>query len=110
MERCRISVVGAAGYAGGEVLRLLSAHPKVTLEMIASETYAGKPLRAAFPGFGNSALAFTKLEISQLIERSDLVVLAQENGFAMEHAARLLEAGKKVVDLSADFRLKDAAL
>lgn len=110
MEKCRISVVGAAGYTGGELLRLLSAHPHVTLGMIASETYAGKPLRAAFPGFGNSPHRFEKFEIAALIERSDLVVLAQENGFAMEHAERLLEAGKKVVDLSADFRLRDAAL
>jgi N-acetyl-gamma-glutamyl-phosphate reductase len=102
--------VGAAGYTGGEVLRLLSAHPKVELSLIASETYAGKPLRAAFPGFGNSSLHFEKLDPASLVERSDLVVLAQENGFAMEHAATLLEAGKKVVDLSADFRLRDGSL
>lgn len=110
MQKYRVSVIGAAGYTGGEVLRLLAGHPGVELALISSETYAGKHLSAAFPGFGKIPLKFEKFDISAVVERSDLVILAQENGFAMQQAAGLLEAGKKVIDLSADFRLRNPSL
>lgn len=110
MHKYRVSVIGAAGYTGGEVLRLLAGHPGVELALISSETYAGKQLSAAFPGFGNIPLKFEKFDLSAVVERSEVVILAQENGFAMQQAARLLEAGKKVIDLSADFRLRDQSL
>ena len=106
----RVSVVGAAGYAGGEVLRLLSRHPNVVISKVVSESSAGLPVQSAFPGFGKSSLVFSKLDLDAVVAESDVVILGQENGFAMKHAEKILGAGKKLIDISADFRLKDPAL
>lgn len=105
MGKVRVSVVGAAGYTGGELLRLLTNHPAVELSQICSESWAGKPIKDAFPGLHIDS-RFCKLDLGHVAKESNLVFLAQESGFAMEHAQELLDAGVKVVDLSADFRLK----
>jgi N-acetyl-gamma-glutamyl-phosphate reductase len=105
-----VGVVGASGYGGGELLRLLLRHPEVTLRQAVSETYAGKPLAAAFPGLaGQSDLRFAGYEDGTEIAQCDVVFLAQENGKAMGTAPHLLEAGCKLIDLSADFRFRDTA-
>ncbi len=103
------AVVGASGYAGGELLRLLLQHPRFELKIATSQTYAGKPVSAAWPGLAG----FTKLQFTPLneaIKGCQAVFLAQENGKAMHMAQELLEAGCKVVDLSADFRFRSAEL
>lgn len=106
-----VAVVGASGYGGGELVRLLLNHPHARLRLAVSETYAGRPLSAAFPGLTKqSDLQFTAYGDGADVAQCEVVFLAQENGKAMEIAPRLLEAGCKVIDLSADFRFRDPAL
>lgn len=103
----RIGIVGASGYAGGELIRLLAPSTLVEIAYLASETNAGRPVSNAFPGLRNVAVGFSSFEARQAIELCDLIFLAQGNGVAMKLAPDLLAAGKKVIDLSADFRLSD---
>ena len=105
-----IGIAGAAGYGGGELLRLLASHPGVWVRTAVSETYADQPIAASFPSLTGlyPDLRFTR-ETGELAA-CDFVFLAQENGKAMQTAPPLLEAGRKVVDLSADFRFRDAAV
>ncbi len=108
----KAGVIGASGYAGGELLRILAQHPHVTLTTAVSETYADKPITASFPNLAGSLpnLRFSPAGDGSEIEACDAVFLAQENGKAMHSAPRLIEKGLKVVDLSADFRFRDPAL
>jgi N-acetyl-gamma-glutamyl-phosphate reductase len=106
-----VGIVGASGYGGGELLRLLLRHPEVIVRKAVSETYAGKPVAAAFPGLnGQTGLTFSGYEDGVDLAQCEVVFLAQENGKAMLSAPHLLEAGCKVIDLSADFRFRDTAL
>lgn len=110
MSKLRAGVWGGAGYTGGELLRLLSAHPRVAPTAAASRSHAGRPVTAAHPHLRALAgLSFTaELDPAGL----DVLFLAGGHGEAMERLPGLLEKapkGLKVVDLSADFRLKDAA-
>jgi N-acetyl-gamma-glutamyl-phosphate reductase len=103
-----VGVVGASGYGGGELLRLLIRHPNVKLRLAVSETYAGKPVAASFPGLAKQTdLRFESYGDGTDAAQCDVVFLAQENGKAMETAPHLLEAGCKIVDLSADFRFRN---
>jgi len=109
----RVGIIGASGYAGGELARLLQAHPEVTITFLGSETYAGKPFSKAFPGAAGTALGrlvCEKPEAAQAAENADVLFLAGESGVAMRSAADLLEKRKRVIDISADFRIRDAAL
>src|SRR5689334_9095995 len=100
-----VGVVGASGYGGGELLRLLLRHPNVRVKLAVSETYAGKPVKTVLQGLsGQTDLKFTRYEDGVEAAQCEVVFLAQENGKAMETAPHLLEAGCKIVDLSADFR------
>ena len=105
-----VGIAGASGYGGGELLRLLAAHPDATVQAAVSETYAGQPIAASFPGLTGlySGLRFTRDNAE--LAACDFVFLAQENGRAMQTAPPLLESGRKIVDLSADFRFRDAAI
>ncbi len=109
-QKIRVGIVGVSGYGGGELARLLLAHPSVTLTYVTSGTYAGKPLRAALPGIAPSDLVCEVFDGAAAANKCDLVFLAGEAGLAMKAAPALLEAGLKIVDLSADFRLKDPAV
>ncbi len=102
-------VIGASGYGGGELLRLLIRHPDVNLTAAVSSTYAGKPLAAAFPGMAKRTdLSFTGSLDTNL--SLDVVFLAQSNGKAMTQAADFVRMGTRVVDLSADFRFRDPGI
>jgi len=108
MDKIRVGIVGVSGYGGGELARLLAQHPRVELTYATSGTYAGQPLQHALPGitpFLN--LICEKFASDACTDRCDFVFLAGESGLAMETAPALLAAGKKIVDLSADFRLQD---
>ena len=106
--KLKIGIVGVSGYGGGELARLLGAHPDVELAYVTSETYAGKPLRAALPGIApGQDLVCERFDPAACAERCDFAFLAGEAGLAMRAAPELLEAGVKIVDLSADFRLED---
>lgn len=104
-----VGIVGGTGYTGVELLRILAAHPDVRLSAITSRGEAGTPVARMFPSLrGRVALDFTDPAATDLTA-CDCVFFATPNGVAMGQAAALVKAGVKVVDLSADFRLKDLA-
>lgn len=106
----KIGVVGGTGYTGVELLRLLAQHPEADLVAITSRGEAGTPVADMFPSLrGRVSLAFTD-PASAGLEKCDLVFFATPNGIAMEQAPTLLDAGVKVIDFAADFRLKDPAI
>lgn len=106
-QEYRVAVVGAAGFAGVELVRILLAHPRFRLEAITSDALAGAPLAQAYPAFADvSDLRFQSNAEAELTD-FDLVFLAVPHKAALSVAPGLIEAGVSVVDLSADFRLKD---
>ena len=105
----KVGIVGGTGYTGVELLRLLAAHPQVALQVITSRADAGMPVSQMFPSLrGYVDMPFTHPDQAQL-EKCDLVFFATPNGIAMQQARILLDAGVRVIDLSADFRLQDIA-
>lgn len=114
MNRIKTAIVGASGYTGMELLRLLLVHPGVELVAATSRQEAGKPLAAVFPRFRKAAgaeLAFIEPDPDAIAATgAQVAFLALPHGVAAEIARALLERGLKVIDLSADFRLRDAAV
>lgn len=107
----RIAVVGASGYTGVELLRLLSRHPEVQLVCVTSRQYAGQKVTDVFPSLqGSLELTFTDVDPSVLAQQADLVFTAVPHQTAMGMIPQLLEAGCRVVDLSADFRIRDVSV
>ncbi|QWD83327.1 N-acetyl-gamma-glutamyl-phosphate reductase [Polynucleobacter sp. MWH-P3-07-1] len=105
----KVGIVGGTGYTGVELLRLLTQHPEVQIQAITSRTEAGMPVADMFPSLrGRVDLKFTTPEDANLTE-CDAVFFATPHGVAMAQAKALLAAGVKVLDLAADFRLKDVA-
>jgi len=105
-----IGIVGATGYTGSELIRLLSGHPQAQITALVSRSEAGKPIQSLLPHLrGLSLPTLSAFDPDALASECALVFLAGETGFAMEHVPALLERGLKVIDLSADFRLKDPA-
>ncbi len=105
----KVGIVGGTGYTGVELLRLLAAHPGVELAVITSRAEAGREVGELFPNLrGRVGLRFSEPDLAAL-SACDLVFFATPNGTAMEMVPALLEAGVKVIDLAADFRLRDAA-
>ncbi|HEX2200833.1 MAG TPA: N-acetyl-gamma-glutamyl-phosphate reductase, partial [Gammaproteobacteria bacterium] len=102
-----VGIVGGTGYTGVELLRLLALHPKVRLLVVTARAEAGTRIAEIFPNLrGYVDLEFSLLDTEKLA-RCDLVFFATPNGTAMTLVPGLLEAGVRVIDLSADFRLKD---
>lgn len=111
----KVAVLGASGYSGIELLRLLLRHPNAELVAVTSRTLAGKALSAEFPRFRGvgvaDSLTFTNPDVAALkATGAEIAFLALPHGVSVEYAGPLLEAGLKVIDLSADFRLHSAAL
>ena len=104
-----VAIVGVTGYGGGELARLLARHPGVEVTQVISDSSAGKPLASAFPGLAGTKLGKLICEKKGGEITADVVFLAQENGYALTVAGALLAAGKRVIDLSADFRLANTA-
>lgn len=105
----KAGIVGGTGYTGVELLRLLAQHPQVEIAAITSRKEAGTPVAAMFPSLrGRVALAFSEPENAKLGD-CDVVFFATPNGVAMGEARALLERDVRVVDLSADFRIRDVA-
>ena len=110
MELIRASVAGASGYAGGELVRWLARHPSVEVAHLTAFREQGRPLGDVFPnlrGFGDHLLNGAGWR--RMAEDSDVVFLALPHGAAIEAVPALLEGKTRVIDLGADFRLKDAA-
>ncbi|MCM2264621.1 MAG: N-acetyl-gamma-glutamyl-phosphate reductase [Desulfuromonadales bacterium] len=107
----KVAVIGASGYTGVELLRLLAGHPQVTVICVTSRQQAGQALGEVFPSLaGIYDLTFEAVEPAALAERAELVFLAVPHQAAMGMVPELLAAGCRVIDLSADYRLRDAAV
>jgi N-acetyl-gamma-glutamyl-phosphate reductase len=105
----RIGIIGARGFAGGELLRLGLNHPEYRITYVTSESQAGSSVSEGFPGLlGASDLKFSAFDEAEAIEKADAFFFALPDGEAMQRSEGLLKAGKKVVDLSGDFRVRDA--
>lgn len=105
----KAGIVGGTGYTGVELLRLLSQHPQVQIAAITSRKEAGMPVADMFPSLrGRVDLAFSTPEEAPL-KRCDVVFFATPNGVAMQQTRELLDAGVRVIDLAADFRIQDVA-
>mgnify|MGYP001304176025 FL=1 len=103
----KVGIVGGTGYTGVELLRLLARHPRIALTAITSRKEAGMKVADMFPNLrGRVDLAFSTPEEAGL-EKCDVVFFATPNGVAMQQTRALLEAGVRVIDLAADFRIKD---
>src|SRR5438094_10566091 len=109
MDRVNIAVLGATGYSGEELLRILMRHPAIELVCVTSRSHADKTIAQVFPRFAGekfSAVKFVTSGVSEVVAaKTQLAFLALPHGAAAEFAKPLLEAGVRVIDLSADFRI-----
>lgn len=110
MPKTRVAIVGASGYAGEELLRLLLRHPLAELTCITSRQYAGQSAGAVFPRYRECQLPFIAPEADEIAARAEVAFLALPHGLAAEFAAPLLARGVTIIDISADFRLRDTAV
>lgn len=106
----KVAVVGATGYTGVELLRILVQHPEVTIQMVTSRAEAGKSVSDVFPNLREHLQLDFSDPDPDLLAECDLVFFATPHGAAMALVPGLLAKGVKVIDLSADFRIKDAEL
>ncbi len=110
MNKKSVAIVGASGYSGEELVRLLLSHPGVELAAVTSRQYAGQTVAQVFPKFGHHprarTLRFTEPKPELLAKQAELVFLALPHGVAAEYARPLLQLGVQVIDLSADFRVR----
>lgn len=107
-RQIKTAVVGASGYTGGELLRLIAMHPRLDLIAVTSEKSAGRAVEEVFPHLTSLVpLSFEALSSEKIAERADAVFLALPHTKSFAPASVCVTAGRKVVDLSADFRLKD---
>tara|TARA_B110000967_G_C18900567_1_gene574570 strand:+ start:697 stop:1728 length:1032 start_codon:yes stop_codon:yes gene_type:complete len=106
----KVGIVGATGYTGVELLRLLAGHPQAQVTVITSRSEKGLPVADLYPNLrGVIDLAFSAPDVDQLSE-CDVVFFATPHGVAQSMVAEILQRGVKVIDLSADFRIRDADL
>ncbi len=108
-KKIRAAIVGASGYSGEELIRLLVRHPHAELQIITSRQSAGKDVSEVFPRFAGSGLKFSAPDAAAISSSCDVAFLALPHGLATEFAIPLTQAGTKVIDISADFRLKSTA-
>lgn len=107
----RIAIVGATGYAGAELVRILSAHPEVELTVLTSRQFAGVRFDQVYPAFnGVIDLVCEAYSQDRICDRADVVFMALPHQLPMSFVPEFIEREKKVIDLSADFRFNDAAI
>lgn len=107
----KVAIAGASGYTGGELLRLLSQHPYAQVAVVTSEKSAGKPLAGVFPNLNRFFnLTLQPLVPQELADKAELIFTALPHGSSIGPVSEFIKMGKRVVDLSADFRLKDPFL
>ncbi|HYA15026.1 MAG TPA: N-acetyl-gamma-glutamyl-phosphate reductase, partial [Syntrophales bacterium] len=107
----KVGIYGASGYTGQELLRLLLGHPYFEIIAVTSRRYNGVPVSDIYPVFvGLTDLAFINASPDDVAKLADVIFLALPHGISMCVVPIFLEAGKKVVDLSADFRLRDVTI
>ena len=104
----RIGIVGGSGYAGGELIRLLLRHPQAELSLVTSQRYASEYLYMIHPNLrGQTQAKFSPMNNEEIVSKCDVVFLATPHGVSKGFVKDYLERGLKIIDLSADFRLKD---
>jgi N-acetyl-gamma-glutamyl-phosphate reductase len=109
--KTRVGIVGATGYTGAELLRFLLRHPEVEVTALTSQKYAGQGIDQVFPSLaGRLSLKCEELSVERVAEKTDFVFTAVPHKTAMETVPLFHQRGKRVVDLSADFRFQDPVL
>lgn len=109
--KTRVGIIGATGYTGVELLRLLLRHPEVEVTALTSQKYAGLPIDQVFPSVMKYLqLKCEELNLDQVSKKTDFIFTAVPHKTAMETVPLFVQKGKRVVDLSADFRLQDPAV
>ena len=106
----KASVIGATGYAGAELMRLLTAHQQVTVTHAVSKSFAGQKLSDLYPSFFSYDYVLEELNYDAIVNDSDIVFTCLPHGASAETAAQLIAKGVKVIDLSGDFRYNDIAV
>lgn len=110
MDKIPVAIIGGSGYSGEELLRILLNHPGVELTAITSRENAGKKVGDFFPRYAECNLKFIMPEVDEIAKLAKVVFLALPNGLAGTYTKPLLDKGCKVIDISADFRLRDPAV
>lgn len=106
----KVAIFGASGYTGQELARILLSHPQTELVAVTSRRFAGMPVTEVFPALsGLTSLKYQNVTPKEIAAASDVVFLALPHGVSMDIAPVFIRAGKKVIDLSADYRLRDLA-
>lgn len=104
----KVGIIGASGYVGGEILRILLQHPMVSVEFATSKQHAGEYVFKLHPNLkGLTQMRFSNEDPISVASKVDIVFLALPHGVSMKIVPRMVELGVKIIDLSADFRLKD---
>jgi len=104
----KVSIIGASGYVGGELLRILLGHPNVEVVAVTSNSYAGEFVHRVHPNLrGQTNLKFVMSDPAKIAGSCDLVFVSTPHGVSSGFMSQLLETGQKIIDLSADFRLKN---
>ncbi len=107
----KVAVIGGSGYTGLELIRLIGAHPRLTLNYVTSERYATKKVNEIFPSLSlTSPLLFQALNLTEALSSAEVFFLCLPHGISHTIVPTLLKEGKKVIDLSADYRLKDPSV
>lgn len=105
----KVSVIGATGYAGAELVRLLTSHPNVEISHLVSHSYAGKNISEIYPSFSSDDHILDPLDVEMLVKDSDCVFTSLPHGTGDDVIAKLFNNGKTVIDLSGDYRYNDVA-
>ena len=106
----RVGIIGATGYAGAELVKILSAHPDVELTSVTSRQFAGAPFADAFPFMKNRTdLVCENFDVDSFCKKTDVVFTALPHKLPLSIVPELIEKGKRVIDLSADFRFSDVS-
>lgn len=106
----KVTVVGATGYAGAEIMRILSGHKQVTVSHAVSKSFAGQKLSDVYPSFKGNDYVLESLDLDKICADSDIVFTSLPHGASGEIVPSLLESGVRVIDLSGDFRYNDASV
>ncbi|MFH1180119.1 MAG: N-acetyl-gamma-glutamyl-phosphate reductase [Candidatus Bathyarchaeota archaeon] len=106
----KIAIIGGSGYAGGELLRLLLHHPEAEITQVTSNRFADEFIYTIHPNLrGHTLIKFSPYNPEKIIETCDTIFMATPHGVSKDTALPFIESGLKIIDLSADYRLKDPA-